>query len=69
MLKIKKEKKQEKARKQADRDMDSILWANAWHGETRDPTYEVRGNARHDRVFRNIQRECDGEVTQAQVEV
>ena len=69
MWKRKKEKKQEKATRKADLNMDSVLWADAWHGQARNPDYEIRGNARYDFLFRDIQRERCGETAETQVEV
>ena len=63
-LKKKKEKKQEKQRVKAELNMDAVLWADAWHGTTRNPTYQIRGNAGYDKLLCHIQRERDGETTE-----
>ena len=56
MLKPKEKKPKEAGRNKAVLGMDSILRAEAWHDKTGNPTYEVRGNAGHDKLSGNIQR-------------
>lgn len=62
---IKKEKKQQKGerdRQKAILNMDAVLWTDARHGTYRDITYQVRGNARHDQLPCDIQRQRERET-------